>query len=181
MKIIKIIYYAFLALLFSAVLLLVVSAIPITGNVKILAVLSGSMEPAIHTGSVVIVMPAEDYKIGDVITFGEISKTKTPTTHRINDIKITGGQPIYITKGDANNMPDSREVQKGEVAGKVLFSVPYAGYAVNAVRKPVGFMAIVLIPSAMIITDEAIKIKKEIAKKKEKPAEIEKKEENKNV
>jgi len=64
---------------------------------------------------------AADYKIGEVITFGAISKTETPVTHRIKDIKIVDGQPVYITKGDANNATDSKEVPRSEVKGKVLF------------------------------------------------------------
>jgi len=80
-----------------------------------MVVQSGSMEPAIHTGSVVMVKPASDYKIGDVITFGEVSKTKAPITHRIYDIKVVDGNPVYITKGDANNAPDARESSKRDV------------------------------------------------------------------
>lgn len=166
MKALKIIYYIVIVFIVLVALLLIVSILPITGNYKVLTVISGSMEPAIKMGSVVVVRPVDDYKIGDVITFGPYSKTKAPTTHRIYDIKVVEGQPIYITKGDVNNAPDAREVQKKDVLGKVLFSVPYLGFAVDFAKKPVGFVLIIAVPAALIIFDELKKIYGEIKKKK---------------
>src|SRR3989338_8215020 len=57
--------------------------LPIKGNIEIKIVKSGSMEPAIKTGSIVVIKPASLYGVGDVITFGEDSRTTYPTTHRI--------------------------------------------------------------------------------------------------
>ena len=156
------VYYIFLTFIAAIAILLIVSAFPITGNFKVLTVLSGSMTPDIKMGSVVVVKPSQDYKIGDIITFGEISKTKTPTTHRIYEMKVVGGQPIYITKGDANNAPDQREIAGKDIVGKVLFDIPYAGYAVDTAKKPFGFMLIIVVPAVIIIYDEARKIFKEI-------------------
>jgi len=167
MKVFKVIYAIFVAFIILIALLLIFSVLPITGNYKVMTVISGSMAPAIKMGSVVIVKPVDEYKIGDVITFGPYSKTKAPTTHRIYDIKVTGGEPIYITKGDANNAPDQREISQREIVGKVLFSVPYFGYAVDFAKKPMGFALIIIVPAAIIIIDEIKKIYGEIRKKKE--------------
>ena len=147
-------------------MLLIVSILPITGNIKILTVLSGSMAPAIKTGSVVVVKPVGEYKIGDVITFGPMSKTKAPTTHRIYNIKIESGEPVYVTKGDTNNAPDTREIKKNDIVGKVLFTVPFAGYGIDFARKPLGFALIIIIPAAVIIGDEIKKIIKEMKRKR---------------
>jgi len=168
MKLLKTIYYIFIGFIAVVAILLIFSAFPIPGNFKVMTVLSGSMEPAIKTGSVVIVKPADDYKIGDIITFGPYAKTKAPTTHRIYDIKVTEGRVSYITKGDANNAPDTKEVLKRNIIGKVLFSIPYIGYAVETARKPLGFMVLIIIPAVIIIYDEARKIYEEIKKKKTK-------------
>jgi len=167
MKILKTIYYILIGFIVLIAVLLIVSVFPITGNYKLMIVQSGSMEPAIKMGSIVVIKPAEDYKIGDVITFGPYSKTKAPTTHRIYDIKVTGGTPVYITKGDANNAPDAREITKRDVLGKVFFSIPYIGYAVDAAKKPFGFMLIIIVPAVIIIYDEARKIFEEIRKKRQ--------------
>jgi len=167
MKSLKIIYYIFIVGVAATALLLIVSVFPITGNYKLMIVQSGSMTPAIKMGSIVVVKPADDYKIGDVITFGPYTRTKEPTTHRISEMKVVGGEPVYITKGDANNAPDQREIPKREVIGKVLISVPYLGYAVDFAKKPIGFALIIIVPAALIIIDEIKKIFGEIKKRKE--------------
>ncbi len=164
MKIFKIIYYIFIVFIALIAILLAVSVFPITGNYKVMIVQSGSMAPAIKMGSIVIVKPVADYKIGDVITFGPMTKTKAPTTHRIAEIKVQDGEPVYITKGDANEDPDQREITKKEIIGKVLFSVPYLGFAVATAKKPIGFMLIIVVPAVIIIYDEAKKVWQEIKK-----------------
>jgi signal peptidase len=175
MKILKVIYSIFIVFIVVVAVLLIVSVFPITGNYKIMTVISGSMEPAIKMGSVAIVKPVHstgsgqaDYKIGDVITFGPYSKTKAPTSHRIYDIKVVDSQPVYITKGDANNAPDPREIQKKDIIGKVILSIPYLGYAVNFAKKPLGFGLIIIVPAAIIIFDEAKNIFREVKTKKQK-------------
>lgn len=166
MKPFKIIYYIFIAFIAAIVLLLLVSVFPITGNIKFFIVQSGSMEPAIKMGGIVMVKPTDEYEIGDVISFGEMTRTKAPITHRIYDIKVIEGESYYITKGDVNNAPDQREISKREVVGKVLFSIPYLGYAVDFAKKPLGFALIVIVPAGIIIFDETKKIYEEIKKRK---------------
>lgn len=166
MKPFKIIYYIFIASIVIIAGLLIISVFPITGNIKFMVVQSGSMEPAIKMGSIVMVKPVEDYKIGDVITFGETTKAQESTTHRIYDIKVIKEKLLYITKGDANNTPDTREIKKSEITGKVFFNIPYLGYAVDFTRRPLGFALIIIIPAAVIIGDEIKKIYGEVKKKK---------------
>ncbi len=162
----KMLYYAvFVAIGFIALLLLV-SIFPIAGNIKVLTVLSGSMEPAVHTGSVVIVKPITNYKVGDIITFGPNTKTQIPTPHRIAEIRVQEGQTIYKTQGDANNAEDMKEVLGKDVIGKVYISAPYAGYVVDFVRKPIGLILVIVLPAVFIVYDEVKKIMKEIKKMK---------------
>ncbi|MBI4709252.1 MAG: signal peptidase I [Candidatus Portnoybacteria bacterium] len=163
-KIFKAIYYIFIVAIAMIAILLLVSAFPIPGNLKALTVLSGSMEPAIKTGSIVLVKPSSEYGAGDIITFGKTSKTQIPTTHRIVEVKNNGN--IFITKGDANENADTKEIKKSEIIGKVLLDVPYAGYAVASAKKPIGFLFIIVIPALIIIFDEVVKIVREIKKLK---------------
>jgi signal peptidase len=160
----KVIYYICLAFLGLVVILLFVSVLPITGNFKIKMVLSGSMEPTIKTGSLVVVKPADNYKIGDIITF-QRKTDKELITHRIEDIKTEGGQTMYVTKGDSNNSADKKEVAESDVAGKVLFSIPYLGYIVSFVQKPIGFALFIIVPAFIVIIDEVKKIYVEVKKK----------------
>jgi len=166
MKPLKIIYYILFASIIIIAGLLIISVFPITGNIKFMIVQSGSMVPAIKMGSIVMVKPVDEYKIGDVISFGEVTKTKSPTTHRIYDIKVTEGIPSYITKGDANNTPDTKEIEKSEIIGKVFLNIPYIGYAVDFTKKPLGFALIIIVPATVIIGDEIKKIYGEVKKKK---------------
>ena len=115
-----------------------------------------------------MIKPEKDYKVGDIITFGRYTRTKAPTTHRIYKIDNQGPEPLYITKGDANNAPDFKKIRKSEILGKVILSIPYVGYAVDFAKKPVGFALIIIIPAGVIIGDEIKKIYVEIKKKKTK-------------
>lgn len=166
-KTVKIIYCIFLGILGAIALVVTVSAFPIPGNFKILTVLSGSMEPKIKTGSLVFVLPSANYKPGDVITFkGAGGPKAVPVTHRIVEMKVEHGSPVYVTKGDANNSPDTRQILQNEIIGKELFSVPYFGYAIEVARKPYGFLALIIIPALLIIGDQALTIWREINKKR---------------
>jgi len=147
--------------------------LPIPGNYQILTVLSGSMEPAIKTGSIVVTKPVDQYKINDIITFINPQKKNESITHRIVDMKVVEGNILYKTQGDANNASDSRKVQQKEIIGKVLFDIPYLGYAVNEARKPLGFALIIILPALIIIGDELRKVWKEIMKLKNKKKDTE--------
>ena len=174
-KILKYGYYIFFGALIFVALVVVASAFPIQGNIQIKVVQSGSMEPAIKTGSVVIIKPASSYKIGDIITFEgnfkDAKGKKIPVSHRIVEMKVEGSQPIYITKGDANEERDSKEVLQNQVIGKVYLIIPYLGYAIETARTTYGFLALIIIPAAIIIYDQSVKVFKELkriyGKKKE--------------
>lgn len=165
MNIKKILSNLFSALAIIVVFLIVISAFPVTGNYKILVVQSGSMEPNIHTGSVVVVFPEKEYKIGDVITFKNNAGKLDSITHRIVKVGSDGITTVFTTKGDANNANDTNTVYTKNIIGKVLFSVPYFGYAVAAAKTPYGFTALIVIPALLIIYDEVKKIIEELKKK----------------
>lgn len=166
----KIAYYGFLVMLGVIALLVIFSAFPILGNYEILVVRSGSMEPTISMGSVVVVSPSESYKIGDIITFTggfrDSEGNSVPVTHRVVEMRVESGAALYTTKGDANEDADGREKRESQIAGKVLFDIPYVGYAVETARTPYGFLALIIIPAAIIIFDQARNIRRELARKK---------------
>lgn len=181
-KILKTGYYLIFAVIIVIVIFLILSTFPMKSGYGTFIILSGSMEPKIHTGSVVAVKVQSEYQVGDVITFGENTKKKKPTTHRIIEIKKDSkDQVTYITKGDANNSPDQQPVKEDEVLGKVFLTIPYIGYAVAATQKPIGFILIVIVPAIIVIYDEALNIKKEILKKINYKKRTKKREENKLI
>ena len=96
---------------------------------KSVVVLTDSMEPMISPFSLVIVSPESDIKIGDVILYEvELSKKKYKVLHRVIDIKEKKDQIVYITKGDNRRYADAWYVNRENIIGKLLFSLPYLGY-----------------------------------------------------
>ena len=154
------VYYVVVAALLLVGALVAFSALPIRGNYEIKTVRSGSMAPAIKTGSVVIVKPTDRYKEGEMITFK--GGKSVDVTHRVVEAKEEGGSVSYVTKGDANNAADARVVPRQDVVGKVVLTVPYVGYAVAAAQTPYGFIGLLVIPALVIIYSEAVSIWREI-------------------
>ena len=96
---------------------------------KSVMVLTDSMEPMISPFSLVIVSPESDIRIGDVVLYEvELSKKKYKVLHRVIDIKEKRGQIVYITKGDNRRYADAWYVNRENIIGKLLFSLPYLGY-----------------------------------------------------
>lgn len=131
---------------------------------EVKVVKSGSMEPAVNVGGIVIVAPHATYGVGDIITFGSDTKNRIPVTHRIVEVVPTGMTTAYRTKGDANEEADGQLVRAREVIGKVVFDLPYVGYAIDFARTPLGFLLLVGIPALVIVIDEIANIIWEIHK-----------------
>jgi signal peptidase len=163
-KLLKIIQNIVTVVIVIVGIFLIITLFPIKGNYQVKVVLSGSMEPAVHIGSVVILKPESQYKIGDVVIFGKDTKKDIPTTHRIVSSRAVEGVILYTTKGDANEDPDTTEIRPGDIHGKVLFSVPFMGYIIDFVKKPVGMIIVIVIPALYIIYEEIRKIWKEVKK-----------------
>ena len=111
------------------VIVLVIAAvlyIPRLMGLKTYKVLSGSMEPEYHVGSVVYVGKSsiDDIEVGDVITF--YINDNTVVTHRVID--KDNDTESFHTKGDANETEDGGSVAYDKVVGKVVLNVPYLGY-----------------------------------------------------
>jgi signal peptidase len=100
--------------------------------------------------------------VGDIVTYGPNTKKRAPTTHRIISQSGTPDRRFFLTKGDANNTPDIREISQREIIGKVVITIPFFGYVVAAAQKPWGFAVIVGVPALLIIGDQAMKIFKEV-------------------
>jgi signal peptidase I len=91
-----------------------------------LVVRSGSMEPTIHTGSMVLVrtVPASEIRVGDVVAVDRPDRTRV--THRVLKVTHRGATAELVLKGDANTDPDPVPVvvTKG---GRLVFTAPWLG------------------------------------------------------
>ena len=117
------------------------------------AVLSGSMEPELKVGSLVITRPVEPETIvvGDIITFRPAAAGESTITHRVISIRVNS-PPAFETKGDANANPDAFIVPSRKLVGKVIFETPYWGYFTEFLKTPFGFLFAIIVPGTIIIT-----------------------------
>ncbi|MEA4920934.1 MAG: signal peptidase I [Clostridiaceae bacterium] len=130
-------------------------------------VLSGSMEPAFHVGSLIYVRSVnpENIKVGDAITF-KMSEDMV-ATHRV--IEIDAENQCFYTKGDANNTPDASPVHFTDLKGKAVFTIPKLGFFSNWVMSPPGsyiamtaggvLLLLILLPDMLFGTEEKKKSK----------------------
>lgn len=101
------------------------------------AVLSGSMEPTYHVGSLIYVksVDPQEVQVGDPITF-VMDEYSDVATHRV--IRIDMDNKLFYTKGDANESEDGAPVYWPNLIGVPIFSIPYLGYFSNFVQHPPG-------------------------------------------
>ena len=113
-------------------------------------VISGSMEPVYHVGSVIYVKKAqpEKLKVKDPITF---YLDGTTVTHRIIEIENTENGLRFYTKGDANNTADGGFVSPEEIIGVPVIHVPFLGYVFNFVQRPPGLYIVVGVVLLLVI------------------------------
>jgi signal peptidase I len=133
---------------------------------KAYVVLSGSMEPKVKTGSIIIVLPQPIYLKNDIVTFFIEGDKKYPVTHRITQKLENGtyyGDTTYYTKGDANKSEDTSVLVSQDIVGKVIITIPYLGYLVDFTKKPQGFIFLVVVPATIIIYEETKNIGREIS------------------
>lgn len=132
-------------------------------------ILSGSMEPVMSTGDLILVHETNNYEVDDVVVFQEGS---TLITHRI----VSMNEDEIITKGDANNAEDN-PIALGNIRGEVILCIPMVGNIVNVLKTPIA--TIVIIGLAILLIEksnqserakddeELERIKEEIRKLKE--------------
>jgi signal peptidase I len=117
---------AWALLAFILLLDLVLLASTFSPGTKARIVGSGSMQPTIKTGSIVVTRPQDEYAVGDVIIFDD--PRLGPNMHRIIEVRDIEGTTYYATQGDAFDTPDHLLVPIDRVEGKVEMVFPYLGY-----------------------------------------------------
>jgi signal peptidase len=154
LKVIKRIWNVVSGVLVGIVVLLVVALVGVRlVGLQPFVVLSGSMEPTYHVGSLIYVKSV-DYKqlqAGDPITY--LLNENTVVTHRITEVLVDEEDPNtlrYFTKGDANDIADGTSVHYRNIIGKPVFSIPYLGYVSNYIQNPPG-MYVAIAAGAILI------------------------------
>lgn len=133
-------------------------------------VLSGSMEPEIMTGDMVLVKntDAGNLQEGDVIAF---KSGEAVVTHRIMEVKTENGEVSYVTQGDANDSPDQTSVKPADVEGIYKNRIPGAGNVAMFMQTTTGMILFVVCPLLLFILWDVIRRRlqgrKELSRTKE--------------
>jgi len=142
MKMLKTVWNCFTTLVVAAVILL---ALLLVGarlvGLQVFTVLSGSMEPTYHVGSLIYVKEVDPFTLesGDVITF--MLDEDTVATHRVVAPVPDNDDPTVVrfrTKGDANASEDGTLVHYKNVIGSPIFTIPYLGFVASYIQNPPG-------------------------------------------
>ncbi len=140
MKIVKKVIFSLITLILVIVLLfnlynfislkILKKDLPTIGGYAILEVATGSMEPTLKIGDLIIINTKEkNYQENDIITFYDVNNSFV--THRL----VSLNDDTMITKGDANNTVDESLPSKN-IVGKYLFKIGGLGLILKSLRSP---------------------------------------------
>ena len=140
--------------------MLVAAAAPMAFGMRSFTVLSGSMEPALDTGDMVVdaqIAPAAA-RAGDIVTFKDPQGQKRMITHRLRSVSIQGATARMTTMGDANDAPETWSVPAGGKIGRVAYRLPKLGYALSITHGRDGKLLFVVLPALLFGVLELIRI-----------------------
>lgn len=116
--------------------------LPMPFGVGAAIVLTGSMEPTLSAGDLIIVRQQTEVAVGDIVVY---QNGGSLVVHRV--IRLEGDS--ITTQGDANNAHDE-PIPLSAVKGEVLFRIPYVGSLVSLIKSPVGTVCIIAAAIALV-------------------------------
>ena len=131
------------------------NALPMPFGIGASVVLSGSMEPALSVGDLLIVRARDSYEIDDIVVY---QSGNTPVVHRVVSIS----DQTVITRGDANNVNDEPFATTA-LKGEVIAAIPLVGYVVLALKTPIA--VVMMLAVAVLLVEgsfRSLKFKAEI-------------------
>ena len=135
--------------------------------------MSGNAEDHIEVGDLIFTVSTDTDKLqtGDVISFMEDGLV---ITHRITAIDIDeNGGKLFTTKGDANNVEDSKPVAEDQVIGIYRFRLAGVGDFAMFLQTPLGMLLFIGIPLCLFVIYDIIRRKKVNASEDKKTAALE--------
>jgi signal peptidase len=122
---------------------------------QLMSVLTGSMQPTYPVGSLLVIgqIDAADVEPGMAIVFSDPAEPGRLVAHRV--VSVAAGDALaFVTQGDANASRDPNPVPARLVRGRVLWSVSLLGTAMDWLQWPRSFIALVLVPLALLGVSE---------------------------
>ncbi len=148
--------FALYAVVGFALAIAAAATLPTVAGFQSFAVLSGSMEPTIGTGDVVVVRSIAplEARVGDVVTFRSPENPGKLVTHRAVSIQAAGETVSFVTKGDANTGIERWAIATGGTIGKVEYRIPKLGYITNRIGSRFGRFAFLVLPALVLAISE---------------------------
>ena len=105
-------------------------------------VMSGSMEPTLSVGDMVVIRQEETYATGDVVVY---QSRDSLVIHRIVSI----GEDLFTARGDANNTDDD-PIALRYIKGRLVMAVPFVGKLLQ-VLKSTPVVLVILVAAVMLM------------------------------
>jgi signal peptidase len=130
--------------------------LPNAFHAKSLTVMSGSMEPTIGTGDVIVARQTSpmDLRVGDIVTFRDPLNHERLITHRVREMHVQGDEVVFVTRGDANTGEEHWALPKEGTIGRVAFHVPKLGYFMVWFHSTFGLLLLIVLPTLLLGASE---------------------------
>ncbi|MDQ3740270.1 MAG: signal peptidase I [Actinomycetota bacterium] len=127
--------------------------VPRAVGVTPLTVLTGSMEPALGVGDVVLSERVDPLRArpGEVVTFHDPSRGGELVTHRVESVRRDGPMVRFVTQGDANDVAERWSVPVDGTIGRAVLRVPKVGWVLHWAGSPAGKLGLIALPAALLV------------------------------
>ncbi|MBQ7407946.1 MAG: signal peptidase I [Clostridia bacterium] len=117
--------------------------LPMPFGIGVGVVMSGSMEPVISTGDLIIVQKQDSYAVNQIVVF---QQNGILVVHQI--LSIDGN--TVVTQGTANDSPDE-PMDISRIKGRVIAHASNIGSVVKWIKSPIGTLLVLAIAGYLLI------------------------------
>ncbi len=174
-KILNILSYVLFGFLLLILVITIITRIsgrePQLFGFHINVIVSGSMEPELEIGDVIVgrsYRRGQELAVGDVITYrGEAGTfAGKMITHEVIRIEEINGERIITTQGTANNAADA-PIGEDQILSVMVYKTFLIKYIYSIISSTAGFLLLVALPLVIIIVSEVVSIVKQLKEKDE--------------
>ena len=144
----------------AVILACIPMVVPKIMGMQVYDIVTGSMEPTIPVGSLIIVEDAEPTELaeGDIIAF---TSNGSVISHRVVENHVVNGE--VVTKGDANEVNDVNPIPYANIIGKVKWHIPVIGQLMellSSMMAKIYMIGVIVIGLLFIVLGARLKVRK---------------------